>query len=350
MGKPLVRTGMVVALLSVGVLEPLCLFASDRTAIVPPVTDKPVRAAVADINAAGLLPVVRSIVNPQRPINTIIGQNPAPGTQAVPHTQVILNVSGTELAIQPGTTVDEATGQTRVWGQLIVQRAFTLDLKSQTQHVPLLVIAYQGREYVRGDEVDPLRFAEDRTVEIAERLSVAWRLLDSGGTLEVAGHDSVLDSASIWHLTDPLGPQYGRAEPQFPAIRLRHPSLGGNSLRILTVYPEDAAAFGQPDDANGVPTQLTPRELADYLVALLEAHHVLFHKQSPDLESYDRLEICKTKDGRIFREIASQARQARTPERRSFRDVLDQLSMDQRMRLATLAYKAPTDWRLRNRF
>jgi hypothetical protein len=125
--------------------------------------------------------------------------------------------------------------------------------------------------------------------------------------------------------------------------------LGSNSLKILTVYPEDALAFGQPDDSHGVPTPLTARELADYLVALLKAHHLLFHKQSTDLNSYDQLEICKTKDGRVFKDIAAQIRPAGAPgEPRDLKGVLEQLSMDQRVRLATLAYKAPIDWRLRS--
>jgi hypothetical protein len=361
MRKALVYAGITVALLSTGVLNPSGSFAGDNSAsgaaglrpeagaatpevkmvVVPPVVDKPVWAASDDINNVGLVPVVKSTADHQHRPGTVTTQNPTAGAQAAINSQVVLNVAATEIAIQPGTTVDEATGRVRVWGQLIVHRAFTLGLKAQTQRVPLLAVAYQGRDYVRGDEPDPLHFAEARATAIAERLTLAWTLLDNGGTLDVS-----TDEASIWHLTDPLGPQYGQPETQPPVIRVCHPSLGGQPVKILAVYPEDASAFGQPDDVHGVPTPLTPRELADYLVALIQAHHLLFHRQSTDPNSYDHLDICKTRDGRIFKEIAAQVRQAAGAETPGIGGVFEQMSVDQATRLATLAYKAPADWRL----
>jgi hypothetical protein len=319
---------------------------------VPLVTDKPLRAAAADVNNAGLTPVIKSVVNAERPPGIVVEQDPPAGLEVTPHSRVVLSVATTELALQPGTTVDEATGQTHVWGQLIVHRPFEIDLKAQTQNVPILAIAYEGRDYVRGDDPEPLHFAEPRTTAILENLSIAWTWLDNEGTLEVsaAGESLPPDDTPIWYLTDPLGPQYGVPEPQFPTIYLHHPSLGGRSLKILTVYPDDASAFGQPDSKRGVPTQMTPLELADYFVALIKAHHLLFHRHSTDPENYDQLDICKTKDGRIFKEIATQARQAATGDDvRDINNALEQMSLDQRTRLATLAYKAPVDWRLRNK-
>lgn len=354
MRKLLVHTAIMAALLSVGLLEPKGSFADaasrqTRMVTVPPLTGKSLRAAFADMNDVGLTPVVKGAGNAGPALGLVVEQDPAAGTEVAPRSRVVLTAVLTELAIEPGTSIDEATGQTRVWGQLIVHRAFNIDLKAQTQHVPLLAITYQGRDYVRGDDVEPLHFAEARTDAIVERLSLAWTVLDDGGTLEVATDATMPpDHTSIWHLTDPLGPRYGQSEPPFPAIYLRHSSLGVNSLRVLTVYPEDASAFGQPDDGHGVPTPLNPRELADYLVALLKAHYLLFHKQSTDPESYDQLEICRTKDGRIFKDIALQIHQAGAPrETPDLEAVLEEMSMEQRTRLATLAYKAPIDWRLR---
>jgi hypothetical protein len=357
MRKAWIRAGTVVAFLSIGILPPGQSFANDTAAprtkrvTVPAVTDTAVSVASKDINDVGLVPLTRSVVDSHHQPGLVIAQDPAAGAQAALNSQVVLDVASTEIAIQPGTTVSEATGQTRVWGQLLVHRALTIDLKTQTQHVPLLAVAYQGRECVRGDDVDPLRFAEPRSSAIAERLTLAWILLDSGGTLEASTDETLpSDGVSIWHLTNPLGPQYGSPEPQFPALYVRHPILSGQLLKILTVYPEDAEAFGQPDDVRGVPTALTASELADYLVALLQAHYLLFHKRVFDPNSYDQLEICKTRDGRIFKEIALQIHQAAGPETRGIESVLDHMSVDQATRLATLAYKAPTDWRLRRRF
>jgi hypothetical protein len=355
MRKAWVRTEILaVALFVTGVPVPGGSLASDgsgseatvsktqaQTVTVPLVIDKPVAVASADINNVGLTPVTKMMVDRQRQPGIVTSQTPAAGTQVAAGTQIILNVAATELAVQPGTTVDEATGRSRVWGQLIVHRAFTLGLKARVQHVPVLAIGFQGRGCVRDDSIAPQRFAEARANTIAERLTLAWTLLDNGGTLVVS-----TDETSIWRLTDPFVPKYGPPELEPPAIQVCHPSLGTQPLNILTVYPEDAQAFGQPDDAKGVPTPLTDRELADYLVALIQAHHLLFHKQMTDPNSYDRLDICKTRDGRIFKEIAAQVRQAGGAETAGIGGVLEQMTVDQATRLATLAHKAPTDWRL----
>jgi hypothetical protein len=361
MGKALVRVGILAAaLLFTGVPVPGRSRASDsggseaadpkvqadrptqpQTVTVPLVIDKPVAIASAAINNVGLMPITKMTVDRRHQPGIVTSQTPGAGTQVAAGTQVILNVAATEIAVQPGTTVDEATGRSRIWGQVIVHRAFTLGLKAQVQRVPLLAVAFQGRDYAPRDTLDPLHFAEARADTIAERLTLAWTLLDNGGTLVVS-----TDKASIWRLADPLGPQYGPPGIEPPAIQVCHPSLGNQPLNILTVYPEDARAFGQPNDAQGVPAPLTDRELADYLVALIQAHHLLFHKQATDPNSYDRLDICKTRDGRIFKEIAAQVRQAGSGETAGIEGVLEQMSVDQATRLSTLAYKAPPDWRL----
>jgi hypothetical protein len=375
MRKLLGRTGIMVTLLWIGVFGPECLLAgpsepnqitapsagnsedsarSTRRAVpkvaVPSLVDRPLDAALADVNSAGLTPAIKPIVNSLYTPGTVIGQSPLAGTQVEPHAQVVLNIAQSEIAIQPGTTQDEATGRTRVWGQLIVQRAFSLELTAQIQHVPILAVTYQGRDYTRGDETDPLRFAEARAQAIAEHLSIAWTLLDRQGNLTISTETSPEPKdGSIWRLDDPLGPPYAAPRRQFPAICLQHPCLAGNPLKILTVYPEDTAAFGEPVDANGVLSPLTPSELAEYLVALIEAHYLLFHKQSTDPNDYDRLEICKTREGRIFKEIGVRlGRVGPDGQVRDLADILEQMPMDQRIRLTALAYKTPANWRLRN--
>ncbi len=359
MQNALVYAGITVALVLMGFVSPGGLFASENAALegadatepsttqarlvaIPSVINKPVSVAPNDINEAGLTPVVKSVVDRQHPPGIVAAQSPIAGAQVPVGSLVTLNVAATEIAIQPGTTVDEATGRIRTWGQLLVHRAFTLDLKAQAQHVPMLAISYQGKGYVRGDESEASRFAEARAEQLAERLTLAWTLLDSGGTLEIS-----MDEASIWQLTDSLGLPYEQPQaPQHPLICVCHPSLGSQPLKVMAIYPEDALSFGQPDNLQGVPTPLTPRELADYLVALFQAHHLLFHKQSTDPNSYDQLEICRTRDGRIFKDIAGQIRQAEGTGTLGIQAVLEQMPVLQATRLATLAHKAPADWRL----
>jgi hypothetical protein len=321
------------------------------TVTVPAVTEKSARDASTDLNNARLKPTLKSTVDSAHRPGYVVSQDPPAGTQVAPHSQVTLTVAATELAIEPGTTVDEATGRTETWGQLIAHRGYTIDLKAQNQHVPILAVTYPGRECSRGDDLGPLNLSQPRAEAIVQALSIAWTLLDDGGTMEVAADEpNDPNVGTLWRLTDPLGPQYGPAERSFPVVCIRHRSLGGLPLKILTVYPEDAAAFGQPDSLHGVPTVLTPRELADYLVALFKAHYLLFHKRVVDAESFDQLELSKTRDGRIFKEISAQLRSAGGhPQIHDINTILEQMSLGQCTRLATLAYKAPTDWRLRNK-
>ena len=117
----------------------------------------------------------------------------------------------------------------------------------------------------------------------------------------------------------------------------------------MTVYPQDAIYFGFPvDPRDSRLANFDIFELAEYLVALIEAHHLLFAKMSPPAE-YDKLEICRTREGKIFKEIALRAYEVTNGggDRAALKDALARIADSQRDRLRSLAYLAPVDWRVR---
>lgn len=319
--------------------------------IVPIAVDKVQGLAIEDISKAGLIPLTKPVFRPGYIPGEVVRQDPVPGTEVEPNSEVTLEVAQTEIAIQPAVELMEGTNQEEVWGQLIVHRPFDVELTPKIQNVPIFAIRYGGRDHVTGKELSP-NFAEARAKAVAERLSIAWALLDQGAYLDVSAEEWIqMDDVSTWRLAEPFKPNYGNTPKPCPAIYLRHENLGVNPLRIITVYPNDALSFGPPHDETGTfQEELTERELAEYLVALIKAHHLLFHKRSVNVADYEKLEICKTREGNIFKEICIRAREAAEGESlEAVRDALARVAMSQRTRLTTLAYKAPKDWRTRNR-
>lgn len=318
--------------------------------IVPLVTDMAQSSALRTLQDAGFSDVKTSYVYaPNIPVGDVISQTPFSPTAAEPGAPVNLVVSQTEIAIQPYVETDDLDPtKQRVLGQLIVHRPFDVELRTSIQNVPIFAISRdeRGRTSREIDSAD-LGFAEARAKGIAERLSVAWTLLDDSAYLDVTTDKWIRpDDVSTWRLREPFAPQYAGTETPCPAIYLHHDSFGANALRIMTIYPEDAASFGPPRDGQGMFTQ---EELAEYFVALIKAHHLLFHKKSVDLAEYAKLEICQTREGSIFKEICIRAKEAaRGQSTEDVRDALARMALSQRERLNTLAHKAPDDWRVRN--
>ncbi|MFC1633830.1 PASTA domain-containing protein [Planctomycetota bacterium] len=314
----------------------------DKTKLVD-VTGMAQSDAVDVINKAGLK--VKQITfdySDTIPAGCIIKQDPESG-EFDKGSSVTLVVAQTEIAIQPyPIQIEEISGDVQKWGQLIVHRPFDIELRERIQNVPLFVIAHEGWHHVT---------IEARAQSIAENLSVAWDFMNEGGYLEVAANDWIMpDDAGKWRLNGPFAPDYteGTGKP-YPAIYVQHEKLGNKPLKIMTVYPEDAAFFGQPVDEEGIPSLFNEKELAEYLISLIKAHHLLFSMKSAQIERYDRLELSKTREGEIFKEICLRAIEAaEQPTASELKGALARIAMTQRYRLMTLAYNAPRDWRLRN--
>jgi len=323
--------------------------------IVPVVTDMPQRSAEETLEKIGF-PNVKTqyMYDDTRIPGDVISQIPAGGESAETKTTVELLIAQTEIAIQPYPCRTDVMANRPTWGQLIVHRPFDVQLEEGIQHVPMFAVMYEGQHHARrGNGRGAL---EARAKCIAERLAIAWDLMDEGGYLEVTADEWIRpDDGQQWRLSDPYKPRYDeKAISGQHAIYVRHENLGRNPLRIMTVYRQDAGRFGQADalheDGETVLTSFDTGELAEYLVAVIKAHHLLFSMRSDKLADYEKLEICKTREGRIFKEICLRARETvgGAPDVQALKDSLARIAMDQRYRLERLADTPPRDWRFRN--
>jgi len=226
---------------------------------------------------------------------------------------------------------DLMTGEVQVWGHKIVHHDYDVQLQDVIMKVPILSIQYEGLHHVRGQEK---KLVEARAKCIAERLAIAWQLLDAGATLQVRD-----DDWNTWRI------HHGSQPPGYPAIYVVSSALGPNRLRIMTVYPQDAVAFPGANNDTG--------ELANYIVALIEAHYMLFARKSARLADYENLKLDQTREGKIFKEIFIRAQEVLALREQQeqenlnedvLKDALARVAMPQRERLVRLAFKAPPDW------
>lgn len=235
-----------------------------------------------------------------------------------------------KVGLQPYTAVvDDVSGDVLVVGQRIVHQGFDARLTEASAPVPILSLQYTGRHY-REAPPDNTAHAEARAKSVAERMVHAWTLMDHGARLEVAEDD--------WKAFGIGGTS--KAE-QHVAVYVRSPVAGAEPLRILTIYPQDVAAY---------PWISSERSLADYLANLMWSHYLLFWRHEGDLSKYRTLRLDKTGEGRIFSEVAARAMEAaRKKGLSSFdsatvRAVLAELSLSERGRLYRLATTPPMDW------
>jgi hypothetical protein len=303
--------------------------------------------AVDAINAAGLkVQKITYDYSDKVPAGCVVRQEPQAGTFVRAQTGVELVIAQTKIAIQSFPIDRGIGGEVTSRGQLIVHRLFDVELMNSIQNIPIFAIANRGSRHTT---------VEARAQSIAENLLMAWGLLAEGGYLEAAPDTWVMtDDEAKWQLRGPFAPAYSAFPESYPAIYVRHDKLGSTPLRIMTVYPEDAAFMGQPVDETGRPTLFTQQELAEYLVSLFQAHYTMLGKRSGQLEDFENLEICKTREGKIFKEICIRALEEARDEGTGTTSVVDlksalaRVAVSQRYRLLNLAFNAPKDWRLKD--
>lgn len=230
--------------------------------------------------------------------------------------------------------VDNLSGQVRTFGQLIIHRAFDVQLSETVRQLPIFSIQYAGFHYRRGPANDP-NHVEARAKCIAERLVHAWTLMDHGAQIEIG-----TDDWTAYTVRSRAVP------PKSTALFIRSPLPGEEPLRIITIYPQDVA---------GYPWIGNERFLAEYLASLIQAHYYLFWKNEGDINRYDELRIGKTGEGRIFRDIAVRALEiARRRDQIRFdgvilKEALAQMPLSQRETLYRLATTPPMDWEASSR-
>lgn len=238
-----------------------------------------------------------------------------------------------QIVVEPYTAdIDIMEGLGRnVWGQLLVHRIFDIETDKKIRHIPLFSIQFEGLHHQR---LDGRQAFEPRAKCIAERLELAWYLLDKGGRL-VKGKDQWVD----WRNTGENAPFYDPAPKAYPAIYLEHDDFEPR-LRIMTVYQEDANRF---------PRINNPDVLADYLIGMIKAHHLLVSQKSGDIAKYEALLMDKTREGKIFKEVFIRAEEVKSLRgaqqivNETLQDALARISIPQRIRLFNLAVRAPVD-------
>ena len=280
------------------------------------------------------------------PAGSVIRQDPPPNTLVTINDDVDLVIAQTKLAIQRFPLERGIGGEAERYGQLIVNRLFDVELKTPIQNIPIFAIADKGFRHAT---------VEARAQSIAENLLMAWSVLEAGWELEMAPDAWIMpDDEGKWRLRGPFAPDYEGFASSPPAIYVRNPKFGNTPLRIMTIYPGDADLFGQPVDASGTPILFSQEELAEYLVSLIQAHYTLLAKTDSRLEDFEKLDICKTREGKIFKEICLRAMEeaggtnTQAEKIADLRSALARVALSQRYRLMTLAFNAPRDWRLRD--
>jgi len=211
--------------------------------------------------------------------------------------------------------VEVAVGQPCREVGVVVERDYDVELEDGIMNVPVIAIFSPG----------PFTSVMERTKDVQERTELAFDLLQAGGTLWVDDDEGN------------------------PAVYVRGPFY--HWLRIITLYEEDANAFGR---ANG------DRDLlARYIAAQIDAHYTLFWKVSPSISDYEDLIISETREGLIYKEILLRANEysdklyptvtfpqlSRNDRIEILEDSLWRISLPQRKRLTLLGHIIPRDWR-----
>jgi len=301
------------------------------------------------------------------PAGYVISQHPKQG-QVEANSEVNLVIAQTEIAIEPfRLTSDVGTGSVS-WGQMIVHRPFPMVVPTAAgpagnsygetkRQIPMFSIFCDGIDgNVAGNDYDRM---QRRAQSIAERLLTAWNLMDQGSTLEVVAEDDL----SKWEVRGPYRPSYGQGTNSSTRITAQEQvhidavpkGRAGHPLRIMTVYPADASRYGSPTeiDEDGNRRRrfnpMTPREAAQYFVAVIEAHHLLFSKMSEGKQDYRDLEFAKSEAGTIFELLKDDI--VKVQEESLSRDSLRRALFRLKLRVQQfekMARRAPEDWRIRD--
>lgn len=205
---------------------------------------------------------------------------------------------------------------------------YELELEKGIQSVRLLRLSFPG-EFER---------VEQRLAAIQERLEYAVDCLAMGSAPFIA----------IRKTTKGVG-IYAYRSPSYTAS-----TAGYYPVRIMTVFEEDARSFAflDPwDEQTGLvgSNTRTPESLAAFLAAQIEAHFLLFLKNEPSYDLYERLALNASVSGKVYRELYISANDVEKLTGRPFgaqtiNDALGRIPMYQRKRLQSLSQLVPRDW------
>lgn len=238
--------------------------------------------------------------------------------------------AATNVGVQDyGAVRDDVSGSIILFGQHLVHRTYDVTLGETTRKLPILSLQYAGPHYREGPSDDP-NHVEGRAMCVAECLAHAWSLMERGARIEILPDE--------WNVQR-VHPRESPATHL--AIFVQHTPSGLSPLRIVTIYPQDVA---------GYPWITSERSLAEYWAALIQAHYLLFWKCETDMSNYNNLRIGRTREGRIFRDIALRAvalarsRGQNRFDAETLKEVLAGMSPSQRQTLCRLATTPPVDW------
>lgn len=200
---------------------------------------------------------------------------------------------------------------------VIVERFYDVELEEGIIDIPLIAIFKPGRFQTTIDRAKAVQERIETTFDLLEHIEDSYLFVD----------DDEGNPAVYWH----------------------HPSFA-HWFRIITIYKEDAIAFGR---ANG-----NRHKLASYVKAQIKAHYTLFWRIKCHISDYERLEMDETRAGRIYKEIYLRMKEyahelypytdfceLSLEERKLIlKDSLARIGMLQRKRLTLLAHIIPRDW------
>jgi len=299
------------------------------------------------------------------PAGCVISHEPVAGTSVEADSVVTVVIAQKKIAIEPFKFQLDVAGQA-MSGQRIVHRPFDVQLGPLGDHrvrqVPMFSIASDGEHSDLADtDYDLL---EARAISIAKNLLMAWDLMNDGAEVAVVPDQS--DDVDAWHVRGPFGPQYPTSgdsdgsdkvsTKQCVHINVMH---GSTSLRVMTVYPEDASLYGSPhySSEKGSPSdrgRLSPQEAAEYIAALMEVHHLLFSKEDMSFEAFTKLEIDRVRVSEILQNVRKKAEilaSTGKPVSENLRRALADYAMkDEADLLYSFAKVVPDDWRIREEY
>lgn len=323
----------------------------------------PQSAALDALAKAGLESKPREVYeyNDEIPAGFVIRQEPEPKTPTKADSEITVVISEKKIAIEPFQFQLDIAGPV-VWGQRIVHRPFDVQRGPEGEYkimkVPLFSIASDGEHDDPADtDYDLL---EARAVSIASNLVMAWHMMDDGAQLVVMSDQS--GDIEAWHVRGPFKPEYplssGNRQDKVSKKHCVHINAvnSSTSLRVMTVFPLDANLYGSPryssDEGQGDHRErLSAQETAEYIVALMEVHYLLFSKGDMSFNAFTNLDIDRVRISQIFEHVREKAERLSSNDRpvseNLRRAIADYTKKTEADLLYNFARIVPDDWRIR---